>query len=93
MKSRHDASLSDASLAAFASMHVDASLSYYLIGECGYANDLWLNTEVATLPRKGRCEAKQVQRHFALLIIDTLVWFQKVHLYWISMVRICFAHV
>ena len=48
MKSRHDASLSDASLAAFASMHVDASLSYYLIGECGYANDLWLNTEVAT---------------------------------------------
>ena len=55
-------------------MHVDASLSYYLIGECGYANDLWLNTEVATqlCLAKGRCEAKQVQRHFALLIIKTL---------------------
>ena len=63
----------------FASTYVNASFSYYLIGECGCANDLWLDTKVATQLSLAirRCEARQVQRHFALLIIKTLFWIPK----------------
>ena len=63
----------------FASTFVNTCLSYYLIGECGSANDLWLDTKVTTqlCLAIGRCKAKQVQRHFALLIIKTLFWIPK----------------
>ena len=63
----------------FASTFVNTCLSYYLIGECGCANDLWLDTKVATQLSLAirRCEARQVQRHFALLIIKTLFWIPK----------------